>query len=424
MMYTGNRTIKNNNFNFEKEYNIIIKLIDENKNINIDLANRIFSKLIEKNNKSDIISFFNKIKTYLNETTYSLMVKYYSEINQINEAQDLLNKMEKKNIKIKKRTLLPLFNKLCNNKDLENAIIIFRKYIKKKYQLEIKDFYCILKLVLTKNKNIKTIFKSMKRNISEIDENLVSIIKNPDNKITYELCNVEKGLCNGVKLKSIDLKQSEIDIILNNIETNYAKDKKNDILKYKEFLDNNKKFNILLDGANIMFFIDRKISINGYNRLNTIYKHMLETGKYPLVILHQRHYDYLDKSGLSKNDIDKVKEIYKKWENEGNLYLTPHKMNDDWFFLYGSVYKKNCMVITNDHLRDHIFKISEKTIHNDILKKWIDRRVIRYNFKYQDYINTKTLKLKFPLEYSKKIQKIKSDWYFPINNKWIIVTDL
>ena len=51
-------------------------------------------------------------------------------------------------------------------------------------------------------------------------------------------------------------------------------------------------------------------------------------------------------------------------------------MNDDWFFLYGSVYKKDCKVVTNDHLRDHIFKISEKKIHEDILKKWIERRVI------------------------------------------------
>ena len=92
--------------------------------------------------------------------------------------------------------------------------------------MELKDFYCILELVLTKNKNIKTIFKSMKRNISEIDNDIVSIIKNSDNKITYDLCNVEKGLCNGIKLKSIDLKQNEIDIILNNIETIMLKIKK------------------------------------------------------------------------------------------------------------------------------------------------------------------------------------------------------
>ena len=97
-------------------------------------------------------------------------------------------------------------------------------------------------------------------------------------------------------------------------------------------------------------------------------------------------------------------------------------MNDDWFFLYGSVYKENCKVVTNDQLRDHIFKISEKEIHEDLLKKWIERRIINYSFKYQDYQNEKTMELYHPSKYSIRIQKIEDTWYFPKDKtNWLII---
>ena len=205
----------------------------------------------------------------------------------------------------------------------------------------------------------------------------------------------------------------------------YIKDLIRDYRKmaYKSFLDKNKNINVLLDVANIMFFIDRKITINGYHRLNTIYNYMKKKKFYPLIILHQRHYDYLDKTGLNKEEIKEIKELYETWTENNDLYLTPHKMNDDWFFLYGSVYRKKCMVVTNDHLRDHIFKISKKDTYDDILKKWIDRRIIKYDFNYNDYKNLNSLKLKFPSKYSKRIQNINSNWYFPISNnkQWLIV---
>ena len=99
-------------------------------------------------------------------------------------------------------------------------------------------------------------------------------------------------------------------------------------------------------------------------------------------------------------------------------------MNDDWFFLYGSVYKDNCKVVTNDQLRDHIFKISEKEIHEDLLKKWIERRLINYSFNYEEYKSSDSLKLKFPSKYSTRIQKIENKWYLPLNNKKWIMVDL
>ncbi|VVU95799.1 Protein-only RNase P [seawater metagenome] len=413
---------KNNQFDPEKEYS----LLKETEKLEIDIANRVLMYVIENKPKDEIEKLFQKMEPYDNETTYSLMVRYYAKVN-IDNALVLIKNMEEKNIKIKKRTLLPIFNKLCKDRPLIESINFFRQYIKKQYQLEEEDYKCMMKQIFESFviKYFKTLLRSMKRNIREINTETANKLEAglKKNKIGYQICNVTDGICNNVKLKSVDLKKKEIDIILSNIENNYAKDKKKDIKQYKTFLNDNPQTNVLLDGANIMFFIDRKTTLGSYNRLNTMYKLMKDLGYYPLIILHRRHEDYLEKSGLNKEDIRKVKGLYKSWKDKNCLYQTPYKMNDDWFFLYGSVYKENCMVVTNDHLRDHIFKISEKEIHEDILKKWIERRIIRYNFVYEEYEDTKKVTLTFPSEYSIRIQRIKGNWYIPISktNKWLVI---
>lgn len=419
MVVKGIRKIKNK-FDPEKELEKLKVDIDLNNNVNIDMANRVFMYIIENHKNDDIISIFNELKKYKNETTFSLMIRYYSKTN-LNKAIELLNLMDKLSIKIKKRTLMPIFNKLIDNNSLEESYQLFKKRMKKNYEFDDEDYHSILKLILQKGdkKKLNSFFKSMKRNIRTISSKLSVILK--DDKYEVSSCKVnDTGICNDVTLESIDLKAKEKNIILSNIENIYANDKIEDLNKYKEYLDKNKNINVLLDGANILFNTDRKISINGYHRINTIYKFLKENNKIPLIILHQRHKDYLNKSGLNKTDIKHVESLYKSWEKNNDLYLTPYKMNDDWFFLYGSVYIDKCMVVTNDQLRDHIFKISEKEIHEDLLKKWIERRIINYSFKYQDYQNDKTLKLIYPTKFSMRIQKIDNIWYFPKNiNEWI-----
>ena len=419
MVITGKRKI-NKNFD-PNEY--LVKLLNDLENnleINIDLANRVLMHEIEKGSQNIVVKLFNYLKKYKNETTFSLMIRYYSKTN-LEEATKLLNMMDELNIKIKKRTIMPIFTKLVDNKDLDTIFILFKNRIKKLYEFEDEDYHSIINLLIKSDdlKKLNSFFKSMKRNLRTISPELYNIIKNQKSRINE--CKVDNnGICNGIQLKSVDLKSKEKNIILSNIENIYAKDKLKEITKYKKFLNKNKNINVLLDGANILFNTDRKITVNGYYRINTIYEYLKNNNMYPLIILHQRHKDYLNKSGISKNDLKYINLLYKNWDDNGDLYLTPYKMNDDWFFLYGSVYKQNCKVVTNDQLRDHIFKISEKEIHEDLLKKWIERRIVNYSFKYQDYQNEKTMKLKYPSKFSVRIQKIGDTWYFPESKKkWL-----
>lgn len=423
MIIKGKRELKKK-FNPEEEFIKLMKLGND-QFLNIDIGNRVFMYTIENKDDNDVIKIFNKLKVLNNETTYSLIIRYYVKKN-ISLAIKVLNDMVQNNIQIKKRTLIPIFNKLCESKKVDEVYQFYKKWIKKKIKLEEEDYECILPLVLNNNYNkiLKSFLKSMKRNLQIINSKLSKIIitNSKNNGLTIDHCHVEKdGLCNNIKLKSVDLSKSEKNTLLTNIENIYAKEKnKSNLETYKDFLKKNKEIDVLMDGANILFNTDRKIGINGYHRINAIYLYLKKNNHTPLIILHQRHFDYLSKFGMSKDEIEEVKGLYKSWDND--VYLTPYKMNDDWFFIYGSIYKDKCKVVTNDQLRDHIFKISEHDLYQDILKKWIERRVINYKFKFNDYKNLNTLKLIFPNKFSVRIQRIDDIWYIPESkNKWLVL---
>ena len=137
------------------------------------------------------------------------MIRYYSKTN-IDEATKLLNMMDELNIKIKKRTIMPIFNKLVDNKDLETIFVLFKKRMKKLYEFEDEDYHSIIKLLVEINdsKKINSLFKSMKRNLKTISPELYDIIKSEKSRINE--CKVlDNGVCNGVELKSVDLKTKE-----------------------------------------------------------------------------------------------------------------------------------------------------------------------------------------------------------------------
>ena len=52
---------------------------------------------------------------------------------------------------------------------------------------------------------------------------------------------------------------------------------------------------------------------------------------------------------------------FEKWEKDCLVYHTPTGMNDDWFWLYACLSESKSgrqpLVITNDMMRDHHFKL-------------------------------------------------------------------
>ena len=71
--------------------------------------------------------------------------------------------------------------------------------------------------------------------------------------------------------------------------------------------------------------------------------------------------------------------------------------------------------MTNDKLRDHIFKLNDGDLLNASLTKWVNNYVINYEFE-------KSYKLIIPKDYSVKIQRSENGWHIPVSDdKWICI---
>jgi hypothetical protein len=44
--------------------------------------------------------------------------------------------------------------------------------------------------------------------------------------------------------------------------------------------------------------------------------------------------------------------------DHNTIYYTPRGMNDDIFWIHGSLYKKECFIVTNGKIRNHKFIIN------------------------------------------------------------------
>ena len=135
--------------------------------------------------------------------------------------------------------------------------------------------------------------------------------------------------------------------------------------KFKRWCHRNKHIDTIIDGGNVGYFNNRKskhISIIQINSLITqLNNHNIK------LFLHNRHVRYL-------NGREQV--IVDNWRKNNILYLTKSRINDDYYWLYFSIYqklnKRTINVISNDNMTDHICYISEnlKYIRNDIQVKY------------------------------------------------------
>ena len=110
-----------------------------------------------------------------------------------------------------------------------------------------------------------------------------------------------------------------------------------------------------------------------------------------------------------------------RWRQAGLLYKTPPKMNDDWFWLYGSVWsteKKNrTLVITNDQMRDHHFLMLQRPA----FLKWRERHVVHFHFESRSRSALPTFLM--PLPWSERLQRSSDPstkmqvWHAPLKSK-------
>ena len=388
--------IKQNNF--DKIYKILET--DEIYNLDSKFIKHILYKY--QDNKKIIKIYekiFNDYKT--DEAFITIGMRIYLNLKDVDAAYKLLTYIKEP----KKRNILPIFQYYCITND-ELIYNFYKNNIYNKYIIEEEEYKCLINKYKDDKVKLEFIFNDMKNNILSISNELKNILLTKTSKIVNIIDSKCKNCSN--RLLSIDLTIDEKNNLQNNIESVYF-NKNKDIIKYKQFLINN-KINMFIDAGNILYFQSGLINYNSFLKIDIIVK-QLEKDYNVVVIIHQRHYNNLKKM----DNKDSILKLYNSWKK----YETPYHLNDDWYFIYGCLLNDKSFIVTNDKLRDHQFKVSEKTNINNTLAKLIDRRVINYDFKDKKY-NINNIILKFPNKYSTEIQKVNNIWHFPINNgEWL-----
>lgn len=141
-------------------------------------------------------------------------------------------------------------------------------------------------------------------------------------------------------------------VVINQSEKQIIVEKWNE---FRQLLTNN-KFDVVIDGANIGFVNSKGSSEINIKFIQTTIQNIIEkTGKKVLLIMHQRHTNKLKQLTFDKSKAQFL-----------SIYTTPNNLNDDWFWLYASLYYK-CRILTNDQSRDHGYMVSYQLE----IKRWV-----------------------------------------------------
>ena len=136
--------------------------------------------------------------------------------------------------------------------------------------------------------------------------------------------------------------------------------------KWTEFYQilTNNTFDLIIDGANLGYVNTKSNGeINIKFIQNTIRDIITKTNKKVFLIIHQRHTNKIKQLVFPTNILSNLK-----------IYTTPNNVNDDWFWLYASLYSKS-FILTNDQSRDHGCMVA----YQNEIKKWTQMYQIPIN---------------------------------------------
>ncbi|XP_062232135.1 proteinaceous RNase P 2-like [Phragmites australis] len=172
---------------------------------------------------------------------------------------------------------------------------------------------------------------------------------------------------------------------------------------FQEWLEAHKEYEAIVDGANIALY-QQNFAEGGFSltQLDAVITELrdVHSGKWPLVILHNKRIAKLMENSSNRHFIE-------TWRANGTLYTSPSGSNDDWYWLYAAI-RLNCLLVTNDEMRDHIFEL----LGSSFFPKWKQRHRVKYTF------NKGKAVLMMPPPYSSEIQESKmGSWHVPMEEK-------
>ena len=174
------------------------------------------------------------------------------------------------------------------------------------------------------------------------------------------------------------------------------------------FLDQKGDIDVVIDGANVGYF---ETNFAGaakhvdYKQIDWILQHFLNQNKKVLLFLHERHFH--------PNLMPQQYRHYEiKWKQMNVLFRTPAGMNDDWFWLHAAL-KYQCLVLTNDEMRDHHFQM----LAPRMFLRWKERHQIHFSFgewQGDQTVSGRKIQLVYPDVYSRRIQRVRDGIVLPL----------
>lgn len=298
---------------------------------------------INKKKYNDSLELLEKNKNKIrSQEYYSFLIRIYNGKKEYEKVENILLD---DSLKLMKRDYFSYIMVIFNN-NMDKSIFFFR-LILKKYNLTTKDIDFLI------NNNMVYLFEML--NNYYLKTSLKSNIKDSSK----------------INLRVIDFDSNLINSICSKLKLNVFKNYYNNLIKKIE----NKKYNYVLDGGNILFSIKGKNSIKGYKLLFSIMEKLKD--KNPLLIIHNKYLKLINKS-------KGINEIIKRLKDEfiDNIFMTPYRNNDDYYILLSSL-KINIPIISNDNFKDHKYLVCEEMLNN-----YIDRYVLKYNYLEIDELKT------------------------------------
>ncbi|KAF2291874.1 hypothetical protein GH714_035951 [Hevea brasiliensis] len=165
----------------------------------------------------------------------------------------------------------------------------------------------------------------------------------------------------------------------------------------KEWLQQHGPFDAVVDGANLGLANQKTFSFYQLNTVVGKLHQMSPLKRLPLIILHRSRVT----GGPAQNP--RNKNLLEFWKKSGALYATPAGSNDDWYWLYAAV-SCNCLLVTNDEMRDHLFQL----LGTSFFPRWKEKHQVRVS------VSTSGLAVNMPPPYSIVIQESENgSWHVP-----------
>nr|CCC50567.1 conserved hypothetical protein, fragment [Trypanosoma vivax Y486] len=265
--------------------------------------------------------------------------------------------------------------------------------------------------------------------------------------------NKDKGMCDrcGTALYSFDFSPGDRETLLNDIETKLIEPRLGspgscesaskvssveierrvgEFQKFKELISI-LEYDAVIDGANVGYYglsswyraaKEALLSSRGVDPTKVSEHELCEVPvpvdvppKFPLIdemLTHARR--------LRSKSLVMLHRRHRNLLLESSLVVCPGFLNDDYCWLYAAIRKPNCLVVSNDQMRDHHFSLLSRRS----FLRWRQRHRVTYAGRFNRMTGAVTLLLSPPRPYAIWVQRGRvsgTHWHIPVRSTCDII---